>query len=127
MCSTVQPAAETAVMNREYEALIILKSTGTDAEIAQAVTQVEEPIKKLGGIIGGSKLYGRRRLAYRIARQQEGYYHLFEFHIATEQVEELKRVLRLNEAIVRFLILSHSENHTPPAQAPVAVEAKAVR
>ena len=114
-------------MNREYEALIILKATGTDAEAAQAVAQVEEPIKKLGGQIDGSKPYGRRRLAYRIARQQEGYYHFVEFRLATEQVDELKRLLRLNESIVRFLILTRSDHRHSLAQAPVPAEAKAAQ
>lgn len=93
-------------MNRVYEAFVILKATGTDTEAAQAVSHLEEPIKKLGGQIESSKHFGRRRLAYRIARQQEGYYHLLHFRMAPDQVSELKRLLRLNEAIVRFLILN---------------------
>ncbi|MBI3319276.1 MAG: 30S ribosomal protein S6 [Candidatus Omnitrophica bacterium] len=93
-------------MNRLYEAFVILKAAGTDAEVAQALAHVEEPIKKLGGQIESSKNFGRRRLAYRIARQNEGYYHLLHFRMAPEQVSELKRLLRLNEAIVRFLILN---------------------
>lgn len=113
-------------MNREYEALIILKATGTDAEIAQTVTQVEEPIKKLGGLISGSKGFGRRRLAYRIARQSEGYYHLLEFRMPPEQVDELKRLLRLNETVVRFLILNRSDHRPTSVQAPVPAGAKTV-
>ena len=93
-------------MNRLYEAFVILKAAGTDAELAQAVAHVEEPIKKLGGQIESAKNFGRRRLAYRIARQSEGYYHLLHFRMAPEQVGELKRLLRLNDTIVRFLILS---------------------
>ena len=34
---------------RAYEAMIILKSVGGEAELAQAVAQVEEPIKRAGG------------------------------------------------------------------------------
>ena len=113
-------------MNREYEALIMLKATGTDTEVAQSVTQLEEPIKKLGGLVDNSKVYGRRRLAYRIARQTEGYYYFIEFRIAPERIEELKRLLRLNEAIVRFLILTRSDHHQPAAQASVPAEAKAI-
>ena len=93
-------------MNRLYEAFVILKAAGTDAELAQAVAHVEEPIKKLGGQIESAKNFGRRRLAYRIARQSEGYYHLLHFRMAPEQVGELKRLLRLSDTIVRFLILS---------------------
>ena len=82
-------------MSREYEALVILKTTGTDAELAQAVHQLEEPIKKLGGQIDSSVSWGRRRLAYWIARQNEGHYHLVQFRILPNQLNELKRLLRL--------------------------------
>lgn len=96
-------------MNRDYEAMIIVKALGTDADVAQAVAQVEEPFKKLGGRITGSKGLGRRRLAYRIGRQQEGYYQLLDFQMDPLQVDELKRLLRLNETIVRFLVLNRAD------------------
>ena len=66
-------------MTRTYEALVILNATGTDAELQQAVGRLEELIKKLGGAIDKSQSFGRRRLAYRIGRQQEGFYHLASF------------------------------------------------
>ena len=98
-------------MDRDYEALIILKAAGTEAELAQSVAQLEDPIKKLGGRIDNSVSWGRRRLAYRIAHQSEGQYHLLNFQLAPAQLAELKRLLRLNEHIVRFLILNRSDHH----------------
>ena len=50
----------------------------------------------------------------RIARQTEGHYYLLRFHASTEQIAELERLFRLNEAIVRFMILS--EDETAPLQ-----------
>jgi len=93
-------------MSRTYEALVILKATSTDEELARTVSQLEEPIKKLGGQIDRSVSWGRRRLAYRIARQSEGYYHLVQFRMGPDRLKELARLFRLNEAIVRFLILN---------------------
>lgn len=98
-------------MNRLYEALVILKATGTEEELTQSVNRLEEPIKKLGGQIDRSVSWGRRRLAYRIARQTEGYYHLVQFRLGPNQLEELKRLLRLNDTIVRFLILNRSDHY----------------
>lgn len=98
-------------MSRAYEALIILKPSGTEADLAQAVKQVEEPIKKLGGSIDTSEGWGRRRLAYRISRQVEGHYHLLRFRVDPQQLEELKRVLRLTEVVIRFLILNRENGH----------------
>ena len=102
-------------MNRDYEALVILRVVGTEADVAHSVKQLEEPIQKLSGQIDSSVSWGRRRLAYRIARQTEGLYHLVQFHMPPSRVDELKRLLRLNETIVRFLILSRAEHVAAPS------------
>lgn len=94
---------------RDYEALVILRSSGTEQELTQQASRLEEPIKKLGGRIDGIQPLGRRRLAYRIARQTEGCYYVVRFHAPTEQIGELERLLRLNESIIRFLILGEEE------------------
>ena len=114
-------------MTPTYEALIIVSAAGTDADVARVVAQVEEPIKKLGGTIAISKGLGRRRLAYRIAKQTEGYYQLLEFGLPPAQVDELKRLLRLNETVIRFLILNRSDHRSSPREPVARAEAKAVR
>lgn len=114
-------------MSRPYEAMLMLKATGTDADVAHSVTLLEEGIKKLGGRIDSTQSFGRRRLAYRIARQTEGYYHLLAFHLAPEQLEPLKRQLRLSETVVRYLMLSRPQTPVaasapkPPTAAAAAV------
>ena len=114
-------------MTPTYEALIIVSAAGTDADVARVVAQVEEPIKKLGGTIAVSKGLGRRRLAYRIAKQPEGYYQLLEFSLPASQVEELKRLLRLNETVIRFLILNRSGTTLAAAGVPQQAGAAANR
>ena len=106
---------------RPYEALVLLKVIGADAELSQAVNQIEEPIKRLGGRIDSSASWGRRRLAYRVVRQVEGCYHLLQFSLEPSQLDELKRLFGLNETIVRFLVLNRAES---PAT-PVATQAAA--
>ena len=109
-------------MSRDYESLVIFKASGTEQELAQQAARVEEQIKKLGGRVESVQGMGRRRLAFRIARQTEGYYYVFRFHAPTEQVAELERLLRLNETIVRFMILSEDEL-VPAAPPPASQDA----
>ena len=96
-------------MTREYEALVILQAAGTEQDLAQRAAQLEDTIKRVGGTVAVSQAMGRRRLAFRIARQTEGHYCLLRFHAPTDQVKELERLFRLNEAVVRFIILSEEE------------------
>ena len=95
--------------NREYEAVVIFRATGTEQELAQQAAQLDEPIKKIGGRVDNVQPLGRRRLAFRIARQTEGCYYVVRFHAPSEQVVELERLLRLNESVVRFMILTEEE------------------
>ena len=102
---------------RDYEALIILKSAGTDQELAQSAVALEEPIRKLGGQVESSQALGRRRLAFRISRQVEGYYHLLRFRAPTDRLDELKRLYRLDETIVRFMITAPDDHAARPQAA----------
>jgi small subunit ribosomal protein S6 len=113
-------------MMRDYEALVILKSAGTEQDVARASARLEEPIRKLGGRIETSQGMGRRRLAFRISRQAEGYYHLLRFRAPTAQLAELERQFRLNEAVVRFMILN-AEDVGPLKTAAAAAPAGGTR
>ena len=105
-------------MTKGYEALVIVKAAGTEQELARHAEHLEEPIKKVGGRVESSQNMGRRRLAFRIARQTEGHYFLLRFQMPTAQLGELDRLLRLNESVVRFIILSADETAAPkPAPA----------
>jgi small subunit ribosomal protein S6 len=94
---------------KRYESLVILKAAGSEQEVARAATALEEPIKKIGGTVETAQGLGRRRLAFPISKQTEGVYHLIRFQAPTEQIVELGRVFRLNDAIVRFVILAAEE------------------
>jgi len=107
---------------RAYEALIIFKPSGTEQELAQAATGLEESVKRIEGRVESAQPFGRRRLAFRIDHQTEGHYHLVRFVAPTERIGELKQLLNLNETIVRFLILAQDEVRAkPPAPQPSGV------
>ncbi len=110
-------------MMRAYEILTIFKAAGTEQELSQHVSQLEEQVKRQGGVIEVSQQMGRRKLAFRISRHVDGQYHLLRFRAPTEQVGELERFLRLNDTVVRFMILS--EDELAPQSPHVAAAARA--
>ena len=113
---------------RDYEALVILRAGGTEQDVARNATHLEEPIKKVGGSVASNQGMGRRKLAFRISRQTEGYYYLLRFQAPTEQLGELERFFHLNETVVRFMILSSDEIGPPSSTAarPASAHAGAV-
>src|SRR5580765_6257972 len=52
---------------------------------------------------GGGGPWGRRRLAYEIAHKDEGVYHLVEFTSEPDTLDELSRILKITDGVMRHL------------------------
>jgi len=77
-----------------------------EEEVAAATTErVRSFVTTRGGEIRDMEVWGRRRLAYPIKRRQDGIFHLAHFTLDPELTIELDRALRLNEQILRHLII----------------------
>lgn len=91
-------------MARLYEAVHIFDST-----IEEAV--ITERLEKLYEIVGGkdavqkSDHWGKRTLAYPIKKKETGYYVVVEFTAETDALTELERRLKLDETVLRTLIV----------------------
>ena len=88
---------------RPYEILVILNAALTDEESAALLTQLGETVKGLGAEITKVENWGKRRLAYDIAKQREGTYAVLEVSAEPAMIKEFERQLKLNESVLRFL------------------------
>ncbi len=70
-----------------------------------ATERVRSYVTAAGGTVHSIDVWGRRRLAYPIERHSEGVYHLARFALEPEHAVELDRNLRLNEQVLRHLIV----------------------
>ena len=90
---------------KNYEGVFIVNpDIGSDATKG-VVTQVQELVSKNGGRVDGLQEWGKRRLAYRIKKRQEGNYFVVNFQLDSKQTKKLEQTLRLNDQILRFLIV----------------------
>ena len=102
-------------MIRPYEAMFILRPDLSEEAVKKLIGQVEEAIVKAGGRVEMSQPWGRRRLAFPIAKLKEGVYHMVVFTCPSLGIDQLKQAYRLNEQIVRTMILVlESLPPTPP-------------
>ena len=91
-------------MNK-YE-LVFVISTVLDEEATEAIiAKFEGIIKNNGGEIEKNDRWGKRRLAYEIKNQSEGYYCLVTFSSQPKVVDELDRVLKITEEVLRHMIV----------------------
>jgi len=102
----------------DYEILLMLDPELAEERQAEVVARVRELVEKGGGTWAADDVWGRRRLAYEIDHKAEGSYHLLTFSAATETLDEISRVLKIDDNVMRHLATRRPEGS--PAQ-PVAV------
>jgi len=96
-------------MTREYEVTFVIRPDMEDEGFASVTEKVAGYIKTAGGEVTKTTPWGRRRLAYSIRRYAEGYFVLTLAQLDANALTELDRNLRLNEDVIRFLIVRKGE------------------
>ncbi len=101
-----------------YEILLMLDPELPEERQSEIVQRMRELVEKAGGTWVGHDLWGRRKLAYEIDHKGEGAYHLVNFDSTPETLDELSRVLRITDDVMRHLAVRRIEgpSHAPAAQ-----------
>lgn len=90
---------------RNYEFTFIVHPEVEDEGLAGVTEKVSQFITEGGGQIANVDNWGRRRLAYPIRKQKEGYYVLMQVQLDTKSLGELERKLKLSEDVIRYLLV----------------------
>lgn len=90
-----------------YETMFILKPTLVEEEIKSRIDFFKEVITKNGGEIETCLDMGMRNLAYEIKKNKRGYYFVIYFKAQASLILELERNYRINEEILRFIVLKY--------------------
>ena len=95
---------------KAYELLFFVDPTITDEVRAGVMKRVEVAITENGGKIDNVDNWGKRKLAYEIDKLVEGDYTLINFQADPTQIAELDRVLRINDAVKRHMIVRRPDH-----------------
>ena len=90
-------------MNK-YEILYIIRCDIEDDQKAKVVEKYEQLVAKLGGTVDSTDIWGIRKYAYQINKQDEGYYVVENITCSIEAQDEIKRQMGLDENVVRTMI-----------------------
>ena len=90
-----------------YEILLLLDPEQAEARQDEIVARAREQVEKSGGTWQSHDAWGRRRLAYPIAKQAEGVYHLIVFDADGPTLDEVSRVLKIDDAVLRHMATRH--------------------
>ena len=120
-----------------YEILLMLDPELAEERQNELIARVRELVEGSGGTWRSHDAWGRRRLAYEIAKKPDGVYHLVVFECGAETLDEISRVLKIDDGVLRHLATRHVEGSRtsaprddaqptappPPAPAPPPVAA----
>ncbi|MDO8795335.1 MAG: 30S ribosomal protein S6 [Vicinamibacterales bacterium] len=95
--------------DRQYELVYILPPDTTEQQVTELHQQLEAVVSKMHGQIEKTENWGRRKLAYEIARNKEGFYVLEVINGSGELMKELDRRLRVMEQVLRHMVVRVDE------------------
>ncbi len=102
----------------DYEILLMLDPDLPEERQEEIVKRVRGLVETGGGTWDGQDGWGRRKLAYEIDKKTDGVYHLLTFSAEAETLDEISRVLKIDDAVMRHLA---TRRYKAGATQPVAV------
>lgn len=90
---------------RQYEMMIIIDPSQDEHTVAPSLDKFLETVRKENGTVDKVDIWGKRRLEYPINKQDEGIYAVVDLNCESATVQELDRLLNLNEIIMRTKVL----------------------
>ena len=88
---------------RQYETTFIVDAHLSDDQIEKTIDKLKKFVEDAGARIDHIDRWGKRRLAYEIAKKQYGYYVFVRFKAEETFVKELEREDKLDDAVLRYL------------------------
>ena len=90
-------------MNK-YESVIIINPSLEEQGIKDVITKFTDLINSDGKVENVDEM-GRRKLAYEIKKQSEGYYVVYTFEANPEFISELERIYRITDSVMKFITI----------------------
>ena len=94
-------------MNK-YETVMILDCNISEEDRKNAIEKIKNYIEKNGEIRKIEDM-GKRKLAYEVKKNKEGYYYIIEFSTNPENIAELERIYRITDEILKFIVVRQDD------------------
>jgi len=106
----LQSLNDTPNTSREYETTFILRPNTPNEGVAEVNTRIKGIIEGMGGKVLKVDNWGKRRLAYEVAKERKGIYLYWLYLAQPGVVEEAERNLRMLDSVIRYLTVKVDEN-----------------
>lgn len=106
----LQSLRDTPNTSREYETIYILRPNTPNEGVAEVNARIRGVIEGMGGKIIKIDNWGKRRLAYEVAKERKGIYLYWLYLAQPGIVEETERNLRMLDSVIRYLTVKVDDN-----------------
>ena len=112
-----------------YENVVILNASLADEEINASIAKIKDLVAASGGEVLKADLWGRRKLAYEIKKQQKGFYVLFVYRTPAATIKKLEDLYKVFDPVIKYMVIKLGPKQvkafeTAQAAAQAAAEAE---
>ena len=90
-------------MNK-YESVVIINPNVTEEAMKELIAKFETLINTDGKVENISEV-GKKKLAYEIAKNKEGFYVIYDFEANPNLIAELERNYRITDEVIKFIVV----------------------
>ena len=94
-------------MNK-YESVVIVNPNLEEESVKNLIKKFSDLINTDGTVASVEEM-GKRKLAYEIKKQKEGFYIVFKFEAKPELISELERNYRITDEVMKFMVVKEEE------------------
>ena len=104
-------ASEKEVIMKKYELMFIFQPDLLESAVEKKLKELEKFFEENHGKVDMRDILGKKKLAYRIAKNDEGIYVVYNLTLPTSFNRELDEYLRIEKDVIRFLLISIPDNY----------------
>ncbi len=94
---------------RKYEIMYIIRPTVDENGMKSLIGEVNQIFADFDSKVVSTDEQGLKDLAYEIQKHRKGYYVLLKVEATSDAINEFNRKVRINENIMRFLVINEEE------------------
>ncbi len=91
---------------KRYEVIAIVKTDLTEEEINAIMERSSNIITERQGVIAKAEKWGKRRLAYEIKKQKDGFYFFIDYAGEGSIVDEMERNFKIDDRVLKFMTVA---------------------
>ena len=103
-----------------YEHVFIARQDLSSMQAEELIKQYSDVLKDNGGKVVGHEYWGLRTLAYKINKNRKGHYVLLRSDSSAIAVQEMERLMRLHEDIMRVMTIKVDKHEEGPSAVMIA-------